>query len=127
MTNRPVRYRQVEIKLPDGTIHKVETPQEKGIDLPIGLDVVRRRDEIGWTSRSYSVRTKTWRKLQTMSAKYLVQSEDGSRWFRHFQQDPKPRPAEALTRRIGFEWIGIFTMPAWIPVTIAGNASSTGN
>ncbi len=40
-TSRPVRYRQVEIKLPDGTIQKVETPQEKGIDLRIGLDVVR--------------------------------------------------------------------------------------
>lgn len=41
VTNRPVRYRQVEIKLPDGTIHRFETPQEKGIDLRIGLDVVR--------------------------------------------------------------------------------------
>ncbi len=41
VTNRSVRYRQEEIELPDGSTHIVETSQEKGIDLRIGLDVVR--------------------------------------------------------------------------------------
>ena len=41
VTSRPIRYREEKIELPDGTIHMVETPQEKGIDLRIGLDVVR--------------------------------------------------------------------------------------
>ncbi len=41
VTSRPIRYRYEEIELSDGTIHTVETPQEKGIDLRIGLDVVR--------------------------------------------------------------------------------------
>ncbi len=41
VTSRPIRYREERIELPDGTIHIVETPQEKGIDLRIGLDVVR--------------------------------------------------------------------------------------
>ncbi len=41
VTSRPIRYRREEIELPDGTVRIVETPQEKGIDLRIGLDVVR--------------------------------------------------------------------------------------
>ena len=41
VTSRSIRYREEEIQLSDGSIHTVETPQEKGIDLRIGLDVVR--------------------------------------------------------------------------------------
>ena len=41
VTSRQIRYRDEEIELPDGTSITVETPQEKGIDLRIGLDVVR--------------------------------------------------------------------------------------
>ena len=41
VTSRPIRYRNHEIELADGTVHTVETPQEKGIDLRIGLDVAR--------------------------------------------------------------------------------------
>ncbi len=41
VTARKIRYRKEEIQLPDGTIHMVDTPQEKGIDLRIGLDLVR--------------------------------------------------------------------------------------
>ena len=41
VTQRPLRYYTHEIIGPDGTAARVETPQEKGIDLRIGLDVVR--------------------------------------------------------------------------------------
>ena len=38
--SRPIRYRTEQVHLPDGAIEEVETPQEKGIDLRLGLDVV---------------------------------------------------------------------------------------
>ena len=41
VTDRPIRYRQTEIRLPDGSRHLVDTQHEKGIDLRLGLDVVR--------------------------------------------------------------------------------------
>jgi uncharacterized LabA/DUF88 family protein len=41
VTSRPIRYREETIELPDGTFKTVEIGREKGIDLRIGLDVVR--------------------------------------------------------------------------------------
>lgn len=39
--SRPIRYRKHEIPLPGGLIDTWYEPQEKGIDLRLGLDVVR--------------------------------------------------------------------------------------
>ncbi|MCE2493452.1 MAG: NYN domain-containing protein [Alphaproteobacteria bacterium] len=39
--SRPIRYRAHEVELADGTIETKYIPQEKGIDLRLGLDVVR--------------------------------------------------------------------------------------
>lgn len=41
VTKRPIRYHEETIALPDGTTRKVITPQEKGIDVRLALDVVR--------------------------------------------------------------------------------------
>lgn len=41
VTKRPIRYRSEWIRLPDGGTHRVDTAQEKGIDIRIALDVVR--------------------------------------------------------------------------------------
>lgn len=41
VTKRPVRYHNEELELPDGSVLTIETPHEKGIDLRIGLDLVR--------------------------------------------------------------------------------------
>ena len=41
VTTRTLRYSTDSIELPDGTIREVTVPREKGIDLRIGLDVVR--------------------------------------------------------------------------------------
>lgn len=49
VTTRPLRYRNVEVVLADGStllnedgsLHVVETPQEKGIDVRLALDVIR--------------------------------------------------------------------------------------
>lgn len=41
VTSRPVRYHINEIELPDGNVQTIETPHEKGVDLRIGLDLVR--------------------------------------------------------------------------------------
>ncbi len=41
VTSRPIRYRDNEVTLPDGTVITVETPQEEGIDIRIALDVIR--------------------------------------------------------------------------------------
>jgi hypothetical protein len=38
---RPLRYRNKEIKLPDGTVHTFLDGDEKGIDVRIALDVIR--------------------------------------------------------------------------------------
>ena len=39
--NRPLRYREHNVQLYDGTYETEYIPQEKGIDLRLGLDVVR--------------------------------------------------------------------------------------
>jgi hypothetical protein len=39
--SRPIRYREKQITLPDGSIIDVDTSQEKGIDIRIALDVIR--------------------------------------------------------------------------------------
>lgn len=41
VTDRPLRYHTEEILLADGTSKTIDVPQEKGIDLRLGLDVVR--------------------------------------------------------------------------------------
>lgn len=41
VTNRPLRYRETEVELPDGTRKIVESAREKGIDVRLALDVVR--------------------------------------------------------------------------------------
>lgn len=38
---RSVRYRDVEVELPDGTKRRIRVPREKGIDIRIALDVIR--------------------------------------------------------------------------------------
>jgi len=39
--SRPLRYRRHDVKLSDGTVETRFVPREKGIDLRLGLDVVR--------------------------------------------------------------------------------------
>ena len=41
VTTRPLRYRVESIRLPDGSVHELLVQREKGIDLRLGLDVVR--------------------------------------------------------------------------------------
>ena len=41
VTARRLRYRVERVRLPDGTTHDVPVEREKGIDLRLGLDVVR--------------------------------------------------------------------------------------
>ncbi len=51
VTTRTLRYRNERVRLPDGTEHDVPVQREKGIDLRLGLDVVRlaRNDELDVT------------------------------------------------------------------------------
>jgi hypothetical protein len=39
--SRPIRYREHDVTLRDGTTQRVVTPQEKGIDIRLALDVMR--------------------------------------------------------------------------------------
>ncbi|MBI1775420.1 MAG: NYN domain-containing protein [Proteobacteria bacterium] len=39
--SRPIRYRVVDITLPDGSVYEVDLPQEKGIDVHLALDIMR--------------------------------------------------------------------------------------
>ena len=41
VVSRPLRYRVERIRLPNGSIHEVPVEREKGIDLRLGLDIVR--------------------------------------------------------------------------------------
>jgi uncharacterized LabA/DUF88 family protein len=41
VTTRPIRYHRQEIELDDGSKKEVTTPQEKGVDVRLALDVVR--------------------------------------------------------------------------------------
>lgn len=41
VVQRPIRYHQEQVELPDGTVKSVVTPQEKGIDVRLALDVIR--------------------------------------------------------------------------------------
>ena len=48
VTSRHLRYRVERVRLPDGSVHENPVEREKGIDLRLGLDVVRmaRNDEL---------------------------------------------------------------------------------
>jgi hypothetical protein len=39
--SRPIRYHEHDIEAPDGSFFVIETPQEKGIDIRLALDVMR--------------------------------------------------------------------------------------
>ncbi|HLJ65280.1 MAG TPA: NYN domain-containing protein [Stellaceae bacterium] len=39
--SRSIRYRTIDITLPDGTVYEVDLPQEKGVDVHLALDVLR--------------------------------------------------------------------------------------
>ena len=41
VTSRPLRYRVEQVRLRDGSTHEIAVEREKGIDLRLGLDVVR--------------------------------------------------------------------------------------
>ena len=41
VTSRPLRHRVETVRLPDGSVHDIPVEREKGVDLRIGLDVVR--------------------------------------------------------------------------------------
>ena len=41
VTSRTLRYRVERVRLPDGTVHEIPVEREKGVDLRLGLDVVR--------------------------------------------------------------------------------------
>ena len=41
VTSRTLRYRVETVRLPDGSVHEIPVEREKGIDLRLGLDVVR--------------------------------------------------------------------------------------
>ena len=41
VTTRPLRYSNESVTLPDGTTREIAIPREKGIDLRLGLDLVR--------------------------------------------------------------------------------------
>jgi hypothetical protein len=47
---RPLRYRNQQVRLPDGSAHTVLTASEKGIDVRIAIDVIRLAHE-----RAYDV------------------------------------------------------------------------
>ncbi len=49
VTSRPLRYRVVRVPLADGSVREIPVAREKGIDLRLGLDVVRmaRNGELG--------------------------------------------------------------------------------
>lgn len=40
VTTRPIRYHRQDVVLDDGSSHEVTTPQEKGIDVRLALDIV---------------------------------------------------------------------------------------
>lgn len=39
--SRPIRYRVLDISLPDGSVYEIDVPQEKGVDVHLALDVLR--------------------------------------------------------------------------------------
>lgn len=41
VTSRAIRYHSNDVTLSDGSVETVETPQEKGIDIRIALDIIR--------------------------------------------------------------------------------------
>jgi uncharacterized LabA/DUF88 family protein len=41
VTTRPIRYREIETRGPDGSIDTVTATQEKGIDIRLALDIIR--------------------------------------------------------------------------------------
>ena len=112
VTSRHLRYRVERVRLPDGSVHEVPVEREKGIDLRLGLDVVRMARnaeldvaivfsqdqdlaEVAGEVRDISRGAERW--LKVVSAFPHGPNATSSRARRHrFQGLPRPRDTEIL-------------------------------
>ena len=102
VTSRPIRYRQQEINLPDGTRDTVTTPQEKGIDVRLALDVVSLARK-----RNFDVAViySQDQDLAEVVAEIKEISREQDRWIRVACAYPDGPNASARRGIDGTEWI----------------------
>ena len=99
--SRPVRYRQHDIELPDGSTATEYIPQEKGIDLRLGLDVVRlaRTDQL-----DVSVIFSQDQDLVEAVKEIKSIARDAGRWIKAVSAFPAGPAATARRGIDGAEW-----------------------
>ncbi len=101
---RPLAYRNVSVRLPDGSSHSFLTSQEKGIDVRLALDVIRLAHQ-----RAFDVALLFCRDNDLSEAAMEIRaiSEDQDRWIKIASAYPFS-PAVRHHRGIdGTDWIRI--------------------
>ena len=114
VTSRHLRYRVERVRLPDGSVHEVPVEREKGIDLRLGLDVVRmaRNAEL-----DVAIVFSQDQDLAEVAGEVRDISRGAERWLkgsRHFRTGRTRPQVAASTARTGSGWTGTSTMPASI-------------
>jgi hypothetical protein len=117
--SRQLRYSRETVALPDGTQKSVRVGHEKGIDLRIGLDLVRlvREDELD-VALVFSQDQDLQEAIE--EARSIAHSQN--RWFKPasaFPNSPTSTSQRGIDRT---DWIKVdkrLTTGVWIPPTIA--------
>lgn len=76
---RPLRYRNKQIRLPDGTIHTFLDGDEKGIDIRIALDVIRLAHENQYDVALLFCRDQD---LSEVAEEIRIIARDQNRWIK---------------------------------------------
>jgi hypothetical protein len=76
---RPLRYRNKQIRLPDGTVHSFLDGDEKGIDVRIALDVIRLAHQRAFDMALLFCRD---RDLSEVAEELCLIARDQSRWIK---------------------------------------------
>lgn len=99
--SRPIHYRKTEIPMPDGSVETGYVAQEKGIDLRLGLDVVRlaRVDQL-----DVAVIFSQDQDLAEVAKEVREISRDADRWIRVVSAFPSGARATSARGVHGTEW-----------------------
>ena len=125
VTSRPLRYRVETVRLPDGSVHDIPVEREKGVDLRLGLDIVRmaRNGEL-----DVAIVFSQDQDLAEVAREIRDISRRANRWLKVVSAFPHGRtrlPHAASIGPTGSAWTASSTTPALIRGTIVHVGEAT--
>ena len=90
---RPLRYRNKQVKLPDGSVHTFLDGDEKGIDVRIALDVIRLAHQDAYDVALLFCRDQD---LSEVADEIRVIAKERDRWIKMASAYPTARLSDTL-------------------------------